>query len=459
MGRSNIMKTITEKAKHTPVLAETEVLVVGSGPSGLAAALASSRAGADTMIVERYGCLGGNMTQVGVESFAWYRHEHTVDCEGIGREFERRAVEAGIARPEPQSDSHVIDPEGFKVLADEMMTEAGVKVLLHCQMCDVIMDGKELKGIITESKSGRQAILAGQIIDCTGDGDVAARAGAGYTQRNKDELMGVTVMFHCAGVDKDRFQRYVREELHPTYGDWGKNWSIITTGEEDNLFSPYLEEVFSRAQEEGVIPEDAQAIAGTWSTFTEAGEACGLNMIYEFGYDCTDVWDLTRAEIEGRKQAIWAIEAFRHYIPGFEKAKLRNFGMTLGTRESRQIEGITRVTKDHVLHQGRCKDSIGIFPEFIDGSGYLILPLTGHYYQVPYGCLVPREVENLLVAGRCVSADVIAHTSMRNMMCCTVTGQAAGAAAALACKDHCHPRELALPELQDELKHQGVRIA
>jgi hypothetical protein len=454
-----MMKKITEQPKETPVLIETEVVVVGSGPAGLAAALASARTGAKTLLVERYGCLGGNMTQVGVESFAWYRHEHTIDCCGIGTEFEQRAVKESIARKEPQSDSFVIDPEGFKVVADRLCEESSVEVLLHSLVVDVIMEGQTITGIITEGKSGRQAILAQRIIDCTGDADVAARSGVPYTKRSKEELMGVTVMFHCAGVDVDRFHDHVRQTLKPTYADWGKNWAITTTGLEDNLFSPYLEEVFSQAQQDGVIPEDAQSIAGTWSTFTESGEACGLNMIYSFGYDCTDVRDLTRAEQEGRRQALWVIKAFQQYIPGFEKARLRNFGMTLGTRESRQIQGETRVTRDHVLNQGRCDDSIGIFPEFIDGSGYLILPLTGRYYQIPYGALVPLKVENLLVAGRCISADVIAHTSMRNMMCCTVTGQAAGTAAALSLKLDVPVRDVAISLLQQELEQQGVRIS
>lgn len=452
------MDKIIEERRETPVLAECEVLVVGSGPSGLAAALASARAGARTMLVERYGCLGGNLTQVGVEAFAWYRHEGTHDCAGIGTEFERRAVAEGFARKEPQSESHVIDPEGFKVLADRMMEEAGVEVLLHSLVVDVVMEGDSLRGVVTEGKSGRRAILARQVIDCSGDADVAARAGAPFTMRPKDELMGVTVMFHCAGVDAPRFQKYVDEVLKPTYADWGKNWTIKTSGKEDGLFSPYIEEVFARAQEEGVIPGDAQAIAGTWSTFTEAGEACSLNMIYSFGYDCTDVRDLSRAEREGRRQALWVIAALRHYVPGFEQAKLRNFGMTLGTRESRKIVGEATVTKEHVLGEGRCADSVGIFPEFIDGSGYLILPLTGRYYQIPYGCLVPRKVDNLLVAGRAVSADVIGHTSMRNMMCCAVTGQAAGAAAALAAKTGVAPRRLDLASLQRELEAQGACI-
>lgn len=437
---------------------ETDVLVVGSGPSGLTAAIASARTGAKTVILERYGCFGGVLTQVGVESFAWYRHEDTEDCEGIGREYERRAKELGFTRPEPQSVSEVIDTEGFKYVADRMLVEAGVTPLLHSMVVDVVMEGDALKGVIVEGKSGRKAVLAKKIVDCTGDADVAYKAGAPYTKRDKSELMGVTVMFNCAGIDVPKFKKFVEEDLKPTYADWGKNWDVITDEKEDDMFSPYMEDVFTKAHEEGVIPGNAGAIAGTWSTFTETGEALQLNMVYAFGFDCTDVLDITRAEIEGRQQAIWAIDALRHYVPGFENARLRNFGMTLGTRESRLIQGQTRVTKEHVLNQGRCDDSIGIFPEFIDGSGYLILPTTGRYYQIPYGCLVPQKVENLIVAGRCISADVIAHTTMRNMMCCSVTGQGAGTAAALAAMDDVSFTELDIAKLQKTLRDQDVRI-
>ncbi|UGA57678.1 FAD-dependent oxidoreductase [Vibrio sp. VB16] len=452
------MNKIIEPKRETPVLIETEVLVIGSGPAGLSAAIASARLGVKTVLVERFGCFGGVLTQVGVESFAWYRHEGTEDCQGIGREYEKRAKELGFTRPEPQSISEVIDTEGFKYVADRMILEAGVTPLLHSQVVDVIMEGDSLCGVIVEGKSGRQAVLAQRIVDCSGDADVAYKAGAPYTKRDKKELMGVTVMFNCAGVDSKRFHKFVEEDLKPTYSDWGKNWSIITDEKEDDMFSPYMEEIFNKAQEEGIIPGDAQAIGGTWSTFTETGEALQLNMVYSYGYDCTDVWDLSKAEIEGRQQAIWAINALRHYVPGFEQARLRNFGMTLGTRESRLIVGDSRVDKDYVLNQGRCEDSVGIFPEFIDGSGYLILPTTGRYFQIPLSCLIPQKVENLIVAGRCISADVIAHTSMRNMMCCSVTGQGAGTAAALSVKENQSLRDLDIIKLQQTLVQQGARI-
>ena len=450
---------INESARQTPVIAQTDVLVIGGGPAGLTAAIAAGRLGARTMIVERYGSLGGVLTQVGVESFAWYRHPGTEDCEGICREYEGRARALGFTRPEPQSISEVIDTEGFKVVADQMITEAGVEPLYHSWVVDVIKEGDTLCGVIVENKSGRGAILAKRIVDCTGDADIAARAGAPWTKRGKDQLMGVTVMFSCAGVDVARFNRFVAEELKPTYADWGKNWTIQTTGKEDQMFSPYMEDIFTRAQQDGVIPGDAQAIAGTWSTFSESGEAFQMNMVYAFGFDCTDVFDLTKAEIAGRQQALWAIDALRHYVPGFENVRLRNFGATLGTRESRLIEGEIRIADDYVLNQGRCSDSVGIFPEFIDGSGYLILPTTGRFFQIPYGCLVPQKVENLLVAGRCISAGVVAHTSMRNMMCCAVTGEAAGTAAVVSLQQNCTVRQVAIPDLQNTLQQQGVRLA
>jgi hypothetical protein len=269
--------------------------------------------------------------------------------------------------------------------------------------------------------------------------------------------MGVTVIFSCSGVDRERFLDYVKENP-ATYADWGKNWAIETSGKENDLFTAYLEEPFNKAREQGLIPPDLLSIGGSWSTITDAGEATSLNMIYMFGYEGTDVWDLTRAEMEGRRQAMLAIEALRQYQPGFEKAKLRNFGMTLGVRESRNIVGSYTMAGHDVREQARFEDSVGIFPEFLDGHGLLVLPTTGRYFQIPYGIIVPQGGENLLVAGRCVSADKIAHTALRSMMCCTVTGQAAGVAAAMSIKDGVKSSRVDIQRLQSALKKQGVRL-
>ncbi len=448
---------ITETNKTIPVIAQTDVLVVGSGPGGLAAALGAARTGVETMLVERYGCFGGVITQVGVEGIAWYRQAETIDSEGIGVEFERLAAEMAGEQRRLYGQSQALDAEMFKVIADRLVQEAGVMPLLHCLAVDAIMEGENIRGIVIESKSGRQAVLARRVIDATGDADIAFRAGAPCRKTPKQEMMGVTVMFSCAGVDRDRFLEYVR--AHPsTYRNWSQNWGIVTSGKEDDLLTPYLEEPFAQARKDGLIPEGLTSIGGTFGTLSDAGEATYLNMIYMFGYDCTDVWDLTQAEIEGRRQAMLAIEALKRYVPGFERAKLRTLGMTLGTRDSRKIVGRYDLTGHDVRNQARFKDSIGIFPEFLDGYGLLILPTTGRYFQVPFGITVPHKVRNLLVAGRCVAGDPLSHAATRNMMCCTVTGQGAGVAAAVSVKDGVNCDAVDVTRVQQALQQQGARI-
>ncbi|HET6147513.1 MAG TPA: FAD-dependent oxidoreductase [Polyangia bacterium] len=452
------MKTVTESAREVPVIAEVDVLVVGSGPGGLSAALAAARAGVRTMLVERFGCLGGNITVVGVESLAWYRREKTVDSEGIGVELEQRAKAMGATSPEPQSRSEALNADMFKVVADALVEESGVTPLLHAVAIDAVMDGDAIAGVIVHSKSGRGAILARRVIDASGDADLAVYTGAPFHLTPKEKMLPVTVMFSVSGVDRRRFLDHVAANPS-TYKDWGLNWDTQKGGKEDDLFSPYLEQPFQRARAEGVIPPGLKSIGGTWSTINDAGEATYLNMIHLTGYDGTDVNDLTRAEIEGRKQALQAIKALNHYAPGFETARLRTYGMTLGVRDTRKIEGRYNLTEHDVRNQARFEDSIGIFPEFIDGYGVLVLPTTGRYFQVPYGALVPRRVDNLLVAGRCIAGDAISHASVRSMMCCAVTGQGAGVAAAVSVKEGVRVRDVSVASLQTELRRQGVRLS
>ena len=448
-----------EPPKALPILATCEVLVVGAGPAGLSAALAARRAGADVVLLERFGCFGGAITTVGMETLAWYRYEGTIESEGIGIEMERRAAAMGGTVKWPYNDSECLDADFFKVVADHLVREAGIRPILHCYAVDVIFEegSKRLKGIVTESKSGRQVVLAQRIIDCTGDADIAHLAGASYRKTPKDKMLGMTTVFNASGVNKDRFLQHT-EAQPATYADWSRQWQQETTGKEEVLRSPYLDKEFDAAREQGIIPADRTNIVGSWSSLTEAGEANNLNLAHLYGYDATDVMDLTHAEMQGRQEALLALAALKGVVPGFEKSKLRNFSMTIGVRDSRKIIGRYNLTGDDVRNQAKFADSVGIFPEFIDGYAVLILPSTGRYFEVPYGCMVPLEVDNLLVAGRCVAGDMVSHAAMRNMMACTVTGQGAGAAAAVSLRAGVSTSEVNIAGVQAELEKQGVRL-
>ncbi|MBD3254133.1 MAG: FAD-dependent oxidoreductase [Candidatus Lokiarchaeota archaeon] len=460
-----------------PIMAETDILVVGGGPAGLSAALAAAREGVNTMLIERYGCFGGNITQSMVGTIAWYRYPGTVEAGGIGLEFESRAKQMGgsintfnkeilktemgkfleqkglLVQGEPTYE--ILDTEMFKYVADTLIQEANIVSLLHCTVVNVLKDDNTIIGVITESKSGRQAILAKRIIDATGDADVAYFAGAPYRKDPKNKLQRVTLNFSCSGVDLKKFFQYYLKKVQekPDFLAYLRiSRELFFIDEMACLLEP-IDDIKKGIE----IPKNVN-INSFWSHYAEAGIINSFNGIHMDGIDCTDVWDLTKAEIEGRKRIIRAIKELKKHIPGFNKARLKNIGSSLGTRESRKIIGEYNLTEHDMKNQARFEDTIGICPEFIDGFGIVALPITGRYFHVPYGIILPHKVENLLVAGRCVAGDKLSHAATRQMVCCTITGQGAGVAAAVSLKTNVSCRQVNILKVQESLKKQGVRI-
>ena len=330
--------------------------------------------------------------------------------------------------------------------------------MLHRLFVAPLMDGDRITGIVVESKAGREAILARCVIDATGDADIAHRAGAPTRKTPIEEMQAASVMFHLAGVDKASFLAGVRADPQ-TYADWSSGeWTVETSGKEDKMFSPYLGKPFAQAIKDGVIPPHLNTIAGTWGAIHDSGELTYMNLVHLAGCDGTDPDSMTRFEIEGRRQAMLAVEALRRYTAGCGGARLRNFGMTIGIRDTRKIAARYDMTEADARGQARFEDSIGIYPEFIDGYGVLILPTTGRYMHIPYRALLPQGVKGLLVAGRAIGGDRIAHAATRNMACCAVVGQGAGVAAALSVRGNCDVAEVDVAAVQTELRRQGVRI-
>lgn len=434
------MKTVVCASREVPVIAETQVLVVGSGPAGIAAAVAAARCGAQTMLVERYGCFGGALSVGQVESYTWYFNENTYTAEGISKEIDDRMVACGGTQHDDRGTGNFINPEKYKYMLDCWIAEEGIRPLLHAFVTDVVMEGNVLKGVIVESKSGRGAILADRIVDATGDGDVAARAGADFEQGkdNNGQVLPVTMVFGVSGVDTKMFRNYIESNPETTNPD--------THG---------LKLPFRRAKQDGRWPVDRDG--GAWKELTPNGEFTSLNLTSENGIDGTNVWDLTHAEIMGRQQVMWAVDVLRDYAKemGFENCTLRSMAGQIGIRETRRIRGEYSVCRADVLGHAEFDDTIGVFTTFIDGE---VVSKDDAHFQLPYRMILPKKLENLAVAGRCASCEDDAIQTVRMMVCCATTGQAAGTACALSIKEGVSLRNMDVSKLQAQLVSDGVKI-
>ncbi len=454
------MSASIEYRRDLPVVAETDVLVVGSGPAGLGAAIASARNGARTLLIERYGFLGGNLTAglVGPCMTSYSLDGTTQLIRGIFEEMVLRMERIGGAiHPSKIAASTEycgfieyghdkvtpFDPEAVKSVAMEMCLEAGVELRLHTFVVDAVTNGDVLTGVVGASKSGLEVIRGTVTVDCSADGDVAARAGVPFEiGRPGDGLtQPMTLFFRVANVDDDRVKAYVKAHA-----------------DDYRPFSSLVQQ--ARARGEFPIPRRG---IGLYKTLEPGVWRINTTRIQRLVG--TSASDLTLAEIEGRRQVDALMAFFRKWLPGFERCELLDTATQVGVRESRRIAGEYTLTLADLARGAEFEDVVVLagYPVDIhsptgDDGGATGELQTANIYQIPYRCLVPLKVEQLLVAGRSLAATHEALAAVRVMPPAMAMGQAAGTAAALAVTTGTPPRRIPVSELQARLVRQGAYL-
>jgi hypothetical protein len=456
---------VCEPFRELPVARKVDVLVVGGGISGLLAAVAAGRSGVRTLVVERFGSLGGTGTSAMMNLF-YVPYEMS---RGLVRELFDRLIARGGAIP---GEFVVYDPELYKVTALEMLAEAKVDVLLHTLVSDVVMDDRIIRGIVIENKSGRQVILSRVTVDASGDADVAARAGARYIKgREADgKMRPMTLIFRMGGVDVPRLVEYVK--THPE--DFSPDPLQCMLDIEHHMIRVFgFFHMVETAKANGELWPDCYYFR-VESVLPERG-VLTVNATRVYGVDGTKAEDLSRAEIETRHQMIQLAAFAAKYIPGFEHAFILDSASTIGVRETRRIRGEYVVTEDDIV-AGRHYDDVvavdanqqnphqqgGHPPDGKEGGPQDVeareLIARMFVYEIPYRALVAADVEGLLVAGRCISVDHHADVYTRNQGCAMVTGVAAGVAAALASATGQAPRQVDVNAVQARLRELGADL-
>ncbi len=435
------MLSLQEAAK-LPCDGEVDVLVIGGGPAGVGAGFAAARLGVRTLIVEQFNCLGGMATAGGHGHICRFSAAGDASLRvvgGIPFEMVRRVAEAGYGVYNTNDADFEI--EGLKLVLEQMAEDCGCRLLYHTFFCEAVMDGAQAVGAVVQNKGGRRLIRARRVVDCSGDGDAAASAGCAFTVGDAQTGLGqpATLMFTIGGVDWEKVAR------------WRTSYDMA--------------DVWKAAQAKGIMRPFQSKIMGFWWTPTRPDQV-GINFTHINGVDACKAEDLTRATIEGRKQAYESIAVFRQVVPGMERCYLVSTPNTVGIRESRRIEGEYCLTREDVVGRRAFPDSIGYGSFFIDihntrGPGMdakVWYPETGFRYQIPYRILLPKAGDNLLVAGRCASCDHEALGSLRVMPQCGIMGEAAGTAAALSLREAVSPRALDTARLQAQLRRQGCLL-
>ncbi len=420
----------TEKEKKIELIEGYDVIVVGSGPSGIAAAIKSSESGCKTLLIEKCGAVGGISTTGMMSHFTGNVRSNL---------YERILKNAGEKNVFKGYASRVtIDPEMLKNTYYEMLSKAGTELLLYTFVCDVITEDNRVCGVITESKSGRRAYKAKIIIDCSGDGDVAFFAGAEYFKGREEDgkMQPATLMFKVGGVDTDR---------------------AVFPGSFETEVETEKGELQSLAKK--ILPYPAGHVLLYKSTIPGT---VTCNMTNCVDVDGTKAEDLTRAETVCRSQMEPIVEFLREYAPGYEKCYITGAASLIGIRETRHFKGLKTINETDIAEARFFDDWVVRDAYFnfdvhnLTGSG---LDKTGSQkkftqkkgYTIPYGCLVPVKTDGLLLSGRNISGTHMAHSNFRAMPICVAIGEAAGAAASIAVKKNIQPREVNVAEIQNLL--------
>ena len=429
-----------EKARTIPVAAQVDVLVLGAGPAGVAAAISAAREGASTMLVEQTGDVGGIAT-AGLMSH-WTGNTQG----GIYEEILDRSADLATDADYGFNGSprQIINPERLKTVLLEMLDEAGVQLLLYTFVSAPIMaEDTQVGGAIVENKTGRQAILAKVVIDCTGDGDLAARSGAAYTKGRETDgsMQPISIMFKVGGVDYSQ--------------------AVFPGKFEDYIQIPAGE---IQALGKAALPFPAGHVL-LYRTSLPGVVTC--NMTNCIGVDGTKTEDLVQATRVCRSQMDSIIQFLRSTVPGYENCYLLSSASLIGVRETRHFKGVKTITEEDIRSSRIFDDWAVTYASFnfdvhnMSGNGLDATgaqdAFTATYYTIPYGCLVPETIDGLLLAGRDISGTHMAHANYRVMPICANMGQAAGIAAAICVKNGIQPRDVDVKLLQKRLLEHGVK--
>jgi hypothetical protein len=456
----NSVKTIEEPSSRIEVYREAEVVVVGGGPAGVSAAVAAARNGAKTVLIERYGHLGG-MATGGLVILIPHLSDGTDQLVIAGQQKEwldRLEPLEGVVRPPSDaigsSDpklikkwgnyrffvvegkirlSAYVDPEMLKCVLNDMVEDAGVILCLHSWGCRALMDGNRITGVVFESKQGRKAVLGKIIIDATGDGDIFASSGADFDPTLDPKLRSskLALVFRVGNIDAEKYRAFKGKETQTT--------SIYETGSEKSSYAKLIGKLNRQGGFTVTMPTPKDDVV--WFN----------NWIPDLS--CLKVEDLTRMEVETRRKMLLTHKFFKENIPGFENSFILDTASQVGTRGSRRLIGEHILTEAEMRAGTVYEDTIALFPPITTNASNELPNRC-----IPYRSLLPRNVDNLLVAGRCFSSDLVANDIMNLIPPCVAMGEAAGTAAALCAKEGVTPREVDYKVLQKHLLGQGVPL-